>query len=79
MLNQNTMLVDRVDPLKYLLNKATLTRRLAKWVMILSEYGMKYFYRNAIKGHVIAYQLANCLILVDHPIILEFPNENFSQ
>lgn len=29
-------LVAKIDPLKYFLNKATLTGRLAKWVMILT-------------------------------------------
>lgn len=42
MLTHKTKLVARIDPLKYLLNKATLTRRLAKWVMILSEFDIEY-------------------------------------
>ena len=38
MLAHTTRLVAKIDPLKYLLSKAALTGRLAKWVMILSEF-----------------------------------------
>lgn len=38
MLSHTTWLVAKIDPLKYLLSKVALTRRLAKWVMILSEF-----------------------------------------
>lgn len=38
MLNHQTQLVAKIDPLKYLLSRAALTGRLEKWVMILSEY-----------------------------------------
>lgn len=42
MLNHKTMLIAKIDSLKYLLNKVALTSRLAKWVMILSEYDIEY-------------------------------------
>ena len=38
MLMHTTQLVAKIDPLKYLLSKATLTGRLAKWMMILLEF-----------------------------------------
>ena len=38
MLGQTTWLVAKIDPLKYLLSKAALTGRLAKWVMILRKF-----------------------------------------
>lgn len=50
MITHKTKLVARINPLKYLLNKATLTGRLAKWVMLLSEFDIKYVDRKAIKG-----------------------------
>ena len=37
MLAHKIKLIAKIDPLKYLLSKAMLTRRMAKWVMILSE------------------------------------------
>ena len=42
MLAHTIKLVTKIDPLKYLLSKATLTGRLAKWVMILSEFDIHY-------------------------------------
>lgn len=42
MLNHKTKLIAKIDPLKYLLNKADLIGRLAKWVMILSGYEIEY-------------------------------------
>ena len=53
MLAHTTWLIAKIDPLKYLLNKATLIGRLAKWVMILSEFDIQYVERKAIKGQEI--------------------------
>lgn len=38
MLTQTIKFIAKIDPLKYLLSKDALTGRLAKWVMILSEF-----------------------------------------
>ena len=75
MLNHQTMLIAKIDPLKYLLSKAALTGRLAKWAMILSEYDIQYVERKAIKGQVIADQLADAPIQEDHPLVADFPDE----
>lgn len=58
MLTHTIKLVAKIDPLKYLLSKAALTGRLAKWVMLLSEFDIQYVERRAIKGKIIADQLA---------------------
>ena len=58
MLNHTTHLISKIDPLKYLLSKASLTGRVAKWVLILSKFNIVYKDRKAIKGQVIADQLA---------------------
>ena len=50
LLTHKVKLISKIDPLKYLLNKTTLTARLAKWVMILSEFDIDYVDRKAIKG-----------------------------
>ncbi|GLJ16330.1 hypothetical protein SUGI_0276010 [Cryptomeria japonica] len=76
MLTHKTKLVARIDPLKYLLNKATLTGRLAKWVMILSEFDIEYVDRKAIKGQAIADQLVDAPMIDDVPLSSKFPNES---
>lgn len=42
MLAHSIKLVAKIDLLKYLLNKETLTGRLAKWVMVLTEFDIEY-------------------------------------
>lgn len=42
MLAHSIKLIAKIDPLKYLLSKATLTGRLAKWVMVLTEFDIEY-------------------------------------
>lgn len=58
------------------MNRATLTRRLAKWVMILSEFDIKYVSRKAIKGQIIADQLAEAPLQDNHPMVIDFPDES---
>jgi hypothetical protein len=58
MLSHPIKLITKINPLKYLLAKAMLTRRMAKWVMLLSEFDIEYVERKAIKGQVITDQLA---------------------
>lgn len=41
MLSHAVKLICNIDPLKYLLSKTTLTRCLAKWVMLLSEFDIQ--------------------------------------
>lgn len=67
-------MIAKIDPLKYFLNKATLTGRLAKWIMILSEFDIKYVDRKAIKGQFITDQLAKTPLQDDHPLKIEFPD-----
>lgn len=72
MLSHKVQLIARFDPLKYLLSIATLTRRLAKWVMILSEFDIEYIDRKAIKGQIIADQLAEAPLQDNHPLLIDF-------
>ena len=50
MLNHPVKLIAKIDPLKYLLSRTTLTGRMAKWVMLLSEFYIEYVEQKAIKG-----------------------------
>lgn len=69
-------LVAKIDPLKYLLNKATFTGRLVKCLMILSEFNIQYIGQRTIKGKAIADQLVEAPLLEKHPLQVEFPNTN---
>ena len=58
MLNFTTMLITRMDPLKYIFEKPSLTGRIARWQMLLAEFDIIYVTQESIKGQVIADQLA---------------------
>lgn len=75
MLNNKTKLIAKIDPLKYLLSKATLTGKTAKWVMLLSKFDIEYVDKKEIKGQVIMDHLADAPLPGDHPILTELPDE----
>lgn len=76
MLAHTTRLVAKIDPLKYLLSKATLTGRLAKWVMIFNEFDIQYVERKAIKGQKIADQLVDAPMQSLIPMNIDFLDES---
>ena len=41
MLHQKTMLISKIDPLKYLISRVSLIGHIEKWVMILSEFDIE--------------------------------------
>eukprot|EP01018_Ginkgo_biloba_P033594 Gb_20371 [translate_table: standard] len=76
MLNNKAKLIAKIDPLKYLLSKSTLTGRMAKWVMLLSKFDIEYVNQKAIKGQVLADHLAEAPLLENQPLIIGFPDES---
>lgn len=70
MLNNKTKLIEKIDPLKYLLSKVALTRCITKWVMLLNEVYIEYVDRKEIKGKIIANQLVDAPLQGDHPLII---------
>lgn len=76
MLVHTTHLVAKIDPLKYVLNKATLTSRLTKWMMILSKFDIEYIECKVIKGQVILDQLAYFPLQANAPMQIEFSDSH---
>lgn len=76
MLSNKTKLIAKIDPLKYLLSRAALIGRTAKWVMLLSEFYIEYVDRKEIKGQVIEDQLVDAPLQGDHPILTKFLDES---
>ena len=62
LLAHSIMLVSRLDPIKYLFEKPALTGRLARWLLLRSEFELKYVTRKSVKGRAVAECLA------DHPV-----------
>ena len=47
-------IVARMDPLKYLFQKSTLSGRLSRWLILLVEFDLKYVARKTIKGSIVS-------------------------
>ena len=47
-------MVARMDPLKYLFEKPTLSGRLLRWLILLAKFDLKYVARKTIKRSVVA-------------------------
>ena len=76
MLSHTMQLISKIDPLKYIISRTVLTRHLAKWVMLLSEFDIQYIDQKAIKGQVIVDHLADAPLVADHTLIMEFLDEH---
>jgi len=59
MLSHTTLLISKMDPIKYIFEKHALTGRITRWQMLLSEYDIQYVTQKAIKGSVLVDYLAD--------------------
>ena len=75
MLNHTTWLLSKMDPIKYIFEKPSLTGRIAHWRMLLSEYDIEYRSQKAIKGSILADHLAHQLIEDYQSVQYDFPDK----
>ncbi|XP_058726056.1 uncharacterized protein LOC131597369 [Vicia villosa] len=75
MLTHTTYLISKMDPIKYLFENPALTRRITRWKMLLSEYGIQYRAQKAIKGSFLADHLASQPIDDDQSLQDDFSDE----
>ena len=59
MLTHTTLLISKMDPIKYIFEKLALFERITRWQMILTEYDIQYTTQKEIKGSVLADHLAH--------------------
>ncbi|MBY3556067.1 reverse transcriptase-like protein, partial [Modestobacter lapidis] len=79
MLSFRVLLISRMDPLKYLLEKPALSYRTARWLLLLSEFDIQYVVQKSTKGRAIADQLAECPSSPVGPINHQFPDEEIME
>ena len=60
MLDFKVLLIARMDPLKYLMDKPMHDGKTTKWVLLLSKFDKKHVTQKSIKGRAIANHLAHC-------------------
>jgi ribonuclease HI len=75
MQSHSVHLVARMDPIKYLFDKPSLSMRLSKWSFFLAEFDIKYMTRKSVKGRVLAEQLADFPSTEEGGLEPPFPDE----
>jgi len=75
LVNHTTWLISRMDPIKYIFEKAAVTGKIARWQMLLSEYDIVFKTQKAIKGSILADHLAYQPLDDYQPIEFDFPDE----
>ena len=54
MLYHTTWLITKLDPIKFIFEKPSMSERIARWQVLLSEFDILYVSQKAIKGSAIA-------------------------
>ena len=76
MLYHTTWLIAKLDPIKFIFEKPSLSGRIARWQVLLSEFDILYVSQKAIKGSAIANFLVERANEEYKPMSFDFPNEN---
>ena len=76
LLYHTTWLISKLDPIKYIFDKPSLSGRIARWQVLLSEYDIQYVSQKAINGSAILEFLADRTEDEYEPMKFEFPNED---
>ena len=76
MLCHTIWLIEKLDPIKYIFEKPSLSKRIARWQVLLSKYDIQYVSQKAIKRNVIAEFLAYRTIEEYEPMKFEFLDED---
>ena len=76
MLAFKVLLIAKMDPLKYLMEKPVQNGKTAKWVLLLSKLDIKYVTQKSMKGRAIADHLAHCSLEEAKEIQGDFLDEN---
>ena len=76
MLTYKVLLIAKIDPLKYLMEKPVQDGKTTKWVLLLSEFNIKYVTQKSMKGRAIADHLAHCSLEEAEEIHGDFPDED---
>ena len=69
-------LIEKLDPIKYIFEKPSLSGRIARWQVLLSKYDIQYVSQKAIKGSAIVEFLTDRTIKEYKPMKFKFLNED---
>ena len=71
-------LISCLDLLRYLFDRPTLASRLMRWLVLLTEFDIKYVSQKSIKGSIIADHLASLPTIKSRSVDDDFPDEEFA-
>lgn len=75
MVTHTTLLISKMDPIKYIFEKPALTGTVSRWQMALTEYDIQHITQKAIKGNVFSDYLAHQPVEDYQSIKFDFPDE----
>ena len=76
MLAFKVLLIARMDPLKYLVEKPVQDGKATKWGLLLSKFDIKYVTQKSMKGRAIADHIAHCSPKEAEEIRGDFPDKD---
>ena len=75
MLYHSTWLIARLDPIKYIFEKPSLSEKIVRWKVLLSEFDILYVSQRAIKGSAIVDFLTERANEEYEPMSFDFPDK----
>lgn len=76
MLTYTTLLISKMDLVKYIFEKPTLTGRVSHWQMALTEYDIQHVTQKVVKGSVLFDYLSHQPLEDYHSMRFDFPDED---
>ena len=76
MLYHTTWLIARLDPIKYIFEKPSLSERIARWQVLLLEFDILYVSQKAVKRSAITNFLAKRANEEYESMSFDFPDED---
>ena len=76
MFYHTTWFIAKLDPIKFIFEKPSLSEKIARWQVLLSEFDILYVSQKAIKGSAIADFLMKKANEEYEPMSFDFPDED---
>lgn len=76
MICHTTLLISKMDPIKYIFEKHVITGRISRWQMLLTEYDIQYVTQKSTKGSVLSDYRAHLPVEGYQPLRFDFPDED---
>lgn len=76
MVCHTTLLISKMDSIKYIFENPVVTGRIARWQILLTKYDIQYVTQKAINGSVLSDYLAHLPVEGYQPLRFDFPDKD---